>query len=604
MGQLDKQPENSGTDESQAAEARLKSIAREIENLQHNLVDQLYQDVERLQREKSQLIEDIETLKAQRQQQIVQQQQLVQKLAPALANHLIEQLTQRLDRIANSSRQDGALSSNERGGQNTTQGVTRSPKESLNPAANDYNENAYRLLASLDTTLRTTFRTLQRDLSSYQSSLSQQLAQMYNLEQQGEAILEALVSRLRAEIQVETSEIESLPLPPLVAPTPPSLPQHNGHEYPESDLHTSITPSPSQPPIPMPLDLEQHTEGEEEKAQSISPPQSQSASKLPLGFLLFGLSLLALSLEYVAVAVIFNKSSLFGLSEPVGGFLSSSVGNAVLVLWMRMLIVVPLMTVFATRLHPGLWRDIRQFAQSQDWRLFLLVAISGCLRFVSEALIYLALSSLSPGIALTIFFIYPIITTLVAWGLFGDRFSLGRCLLIFSVLAGFVLVTLPDSRVGDFSRIGVNAAIGSAITFALHLILLQTYGKKLHGISLSWINFVSILVFSGLSLAVLPLPESWRFDLNPSFWPSLAIGSLVLAGTTLASRLLDTFSIKIISPVRASILGAAIPALTALLAFVLIQSSLQVQQILGMLLVTLGVAGLRFAQWRRQTKAT
>ncbi len=37
MGQLDNQPENAGAGDPQAAEARLRAMTQDIENLRHNL---------------------------------------------------------------------------------------------------------------------------------------------------------------------------------------------------------------------------------------------------------------------------------------------------------------------------------------------------------------------------------------------------------------------------------------------------------------------------------------------------------------------------------------------------------------------------------------
>jgi predicted RNase H-like nuclease (RuvC/YqgF family) len=134
MGQLNNQSDDRGVGDPQAADALLRAMTQDIENLRQNLLSQLSQDIERLQREKAQLIGDIETLKAQRQQQILQQQQM-----------------------------------------ESTSGSGFSPNSTLN----NYNENVEQLIASLDATLRATFKTLQQDLRSYQSSLSQQLNQMY-----------------------------------------------------------------------------------------------------------------------------------------------------------------------------------------------------------------------------------------------------------------------------------------------------------------------------------------------------------------------------------------------------------------------------------------
>jgi drug/metabolite transporter (DMT)-like permease len=614
MEQLDEQPENFRASDPQAAEALLRSMTQDIENLRQNLLVQLSQDVERLHREKSQLVEDIDKLQAQRQQQIVQQQKLLRQIAPALANQLQELLKQQLNQLAAPSQvsdQDATLLGNSvseatseeqgvREGQNPRQTPVGRAAGSGSPpdsAASDYNENAYRLIASLDSTLRATFRTLEQDLSSYQSSLSQQLGQMYSLEQQGEAILETLVSRLRKEIQSESSAIKPTPQAPPPAPTHPPLPRQGG--YPQNNHHTSVVSYPSEQSMPVvPL----IPEPEPPVAIPQPPTQSQQSSKLLLGFLLVLLSLLVLSFQNVIITLILNKSPVFGLFEQ-GGFISPGLGNSLLILWLRMLVVVPLMAILATVLYPQVWRDIQQFAQSKDWFLFIRVVGSGFFLFLSQVLIYLALGSISPGVAITIFFIYPVLTVLLGWVLFGVRLNLSRSIVIFSVLVGVVLIALPSSRAGDFSGMGVRSAAGSAIAFAFYVILAQTCAKKLNPVPLSWINFVLILSFSSFSLAG-PFPESWRFDVAPNMWPSLLLSSLVLGGTTLVSYLLDNISIRMISAARASILGATVPALTALLAWVIIQSTLQLQQIFGMLLVTLGVTFLSVERLRRAANKT
>lgn len=579
MGPLDKQPDNSGSGNPQTAEALLQLMTQDIENLRQNLLSQLSQDIERLQKEKEQLIEDIKKLQNQHQQQLVQQQQLVRRIAPTLINQLQSLLKQRLKE----------------------QGITGSSSGLPTPTPSDYSENAYRLIASLDSTLRTTFKTLQQDLNSYQSSLSQQLAQMYSLEQQGEAILEALVSRLREEIQAESSR-NTTSLAPSTVPQPLSLPQHEASRYSENNHNGSLVPYSSQPEIPAKRFLPEP----EPPAVPQLPPQSQQSLKVWLGFVLVLLSLLAMSCEYVVVHVMFNQSSIVGRFE-IGGFVAPTVSNALLILWMRMLLVVPLMALLATRLYPSMWHDIRQFVQSRDWSLFFKVLSSGFFLGLSQVLLYRALGSISPGVALTVFFIYPVVTVLLSWLLFGNRLlgsSLIRNLIISVILVGFITITLGSSSVSELSRVGVSSATGSAIAFGLYIIVTQTYGKAFNPIPLSWINFVVILIVSSLSLlAGLLGPKSWGFNIEPAIpWLSLILGSLVLGGMTCVSYLCNTIGLGAISAARSAILGAVVPALTALVALVVIQSPMQGQQIFGLVFVTLGVAALNFERLYTQTK--
>lgn len=564
MTQLD-QPENSGNN-PQAAEV-LRAVTQDIQNLRQNLLAQLSQDIERLQREKSYLRDDIDKLKEQRHQQILQQQELVQQIAPDLADQLqkivISKLTQTASVVGKKYRNKRA---------NSEYPVT----------ANDYNENANRVIADLDSTLRTTFKTLQQDIGSYQSSLSQQLGQMHSLEQQGEAILEELVSRLRRELEAESSATKSTQFASVSTPLSNDKEVENRHDYTVSSIPEQVVQVPEPP-----------------NSQPKPPSKSQQAWKVGFGFLLVLASSLLLAFQNIVIPILFNKSSLFGLFE-LGGLIVPSLGNSLLILWLRMLVVVPSLAALITVLYPAVWRDIKQFLQSRDLPLFVNVVSSGFFLFLSQVLVYLALGTITPGVAIAIFFVYPIFTMLLTWLLFGVRPTRFSNLLMFSVLVGFVLLTLVEGSV-KLSEVGVSAAAGAAISFALYVLLAQTSGRKLHPMPLSWINFVLVLVFSSIAL-IAPLPEAWHPDVIPSLFPGILLGSLVLGGTTIISFLCNNIGIKMIDAARASVLGAIVPALTALLALVIIQSTMQAEQIFGMVLVTSGITVLSIDRLRRQRK--
>ncbi|MGC1394400.1 MAG: EamA family transporter, partial [Coleofasciculaceae cyanobacterium] len=552
MTQLD-QPEDSKANNLEAAEV-LRAMTQDIQNLRQNLLAQLSQDIERLQREKNYLRDDIDKLKSQRQQQIFQQQELVQQIAPDLANQLQKIIRSKLSQGGRRSRHRRA---------NSQYPVT----------ANDYNESANRVVADLDYTLRTTFKTLQQDVSSYQSALSQQLGEMHSLEEQGEAILEALVSKLRKELESEIS----INKPTQFAPVETALVEDR-----EAERQVSAIPKP---------------------VETVAEPQtkpaakSQKTGKVVWGFLLVLASSLLLAFQNIVIPILFNKSSLFGLVE-LGGLVVPSLGNSLLILWLRMLIVVPSLAGLITVLYPEVWRDTKQFLQSKDLPLFINVISGGFFLFLSQVLVYLALGTIAPGVAIAIFFVYPILTMILTWLMLGVRPTRFSNLLMFSVLVGFILLTIVEGSV-KLSGVGVTAAVGSAIAFALYVLLAQTSGRKVHPMPLIQLNFVLVLVFSSIAL-VAPLPEAWQPNVIPSLYPGLLLGSLILSGTTILSFLCNNIGIKMIDAARASVLGAIVPSLTALLALVVIQSTMQAEQIFGMLLVTLGIAALSIDRLRRQ----
>jgi drug/metabolite transporter (DMT)-like permease len=115
-------------------------------------------------------------------------------------------------------------------------------------------------------------------------------------------------------------------------------------------------------------------------------------------------------------------------------------------------------------------------------------------------------------------------------------------------------------------------------------------------------NFFTILILSLLSLLA-PLPANLSVKVNPEVWPALIVSGLVLGAATLVGYLFNNFGIRLIGAARASIVGASGPAITAILAFLVIHETLQIKQILGMILVTLGVFALSFERLQKQVRA-
>ncbi|AFZ14691.1 protein of unknown function DUF6 transmembrane [Crinalium epipsammum PCC 9333] len=554
MGQLDNLPENSEALDSQATEALLRTMTQELQNLKQNLIVQLNQDVERLQAEKNRLIQEIDGLQSQRQQQVEQQQQQLQQLSQNLTSQLQEQLRQQLQQMADTS----------------SSAMTSPVGANLLPG--EYNDHAYRLLASLDSTLSTTFKTLQQDINSYQSALSQQLGQMHSLEQQGQVILETLVNRLNQQLQT--------------AVTQPQLPP--------ADTTVTSRQLPTAKPIPLefpgaPLPIPQ--------------PPKKKLSELQLGFFLVLLSTVALSIHNVVVRIVGNPSQLLGLFT-IGGVLKLDLGNSLLILWMRMLVVLPLMVLITKFLYPAVWRDLKTFFTAKDTRSILNVIGSGCFLFLSQVLIYIAIGDIGPGIAVTILFMYPIITVPLAWLLFGDRPTLLRFGVMLTISLGVVLAAYPSiSSTSSMSGFGVGTAVGSGVAFAFYLILMQLGFQKLHPVPVSLVQFSTIFVLSSVSL-ILPLPFS--VNVLPENQQGLIIGGIILGVLTLLGYLLNNFGVRFLGAARASIIASTGPVLTAILAFVLIpgpKTALQTIQTVGILLVTLGVFALSFERMIVQRRA-
>jgi drug/metabolite transporter (DMT)-like permease len=628
MGRLDNLPNNFDSDDAQSVNQALKAVTQDLRALQQDLVAQLGQDVKRLQAEKLRLLNDIESLKTQHQtlesehqallsqRQIAQQQLWAKQLAQALATHLHGLLVQRINQQVD--------------------GYSGQTTPGLPPAANEAShEDAYRLLSSLDSTLNRTLSSLRQDLNSYQSALSQQIGRMQNLEQQGEVILETLVARLSQQLQTEVARHQQFGHVPggdrLTPPGPnpyaaltgqpatgtaaPPAPYPNVSGYPASPSHPGYVngqashpnqsyPGQSSPPRPKP------PAPAPSSAPGPSPAAGQPRSFGPwklsqfwLGFWLIVLSTLSLSLHNVVVKIIGNQSHLFGVFD-LGGYISlTSLGNSLLILFMRMAIVAPGMAILAGFLYPPVWRDIKAFVLARDRRLLTTVVGSGLFLFLSQVLIYIAFGEFrNPGIPVTILFMYPIITVPLAWILFGDRPTRLRIGVMTTILFGVVLTAFPSlTAAATISWQGIITAVTSGIAFAFYLIFMQSSFRKLHPVPVSVIQFSTIFCAAGLCL-LLPLGPK----VLPNGAGGLFAGILVLSTLTLSGYLLNNFGVRFMGAAQASILASSGPVITALLSWLIIGAPLKQVQGFGILIVTLGVIALgveKMLAQRRMAKA-
>ncbi|MGG6293044.1 EamA family transporter [Leptolyngbya sp. AN02str] len=597
---MDPQPSN-------ATEQILKAVTQDLRSLQQEVVTQMGQDISRLQAERSRLLNDIEKLQAQNhalqsehqillsQQQLAQQKVWAKQLAQALASQLYAILSQRLKQNETSHMQaSGQLPS-----------LTDGQQQGTNQA-----------MMALDNTINQALVALQQDLSTYEQALAQRLERMQGLEKQGEALLDELVSRLSDRLQVELAKnpAEASPFPtgsyPQLQQAQSASGVPSGRSLGSTQGLLQGTPSAAQPDTPsasnIPTAPVSASRASRAAASRASQPESGkpavSAKRTPaqLGLILILLSTLALSLHNVVVGMIGWETRLFGVfSFPVSLELDSF-SDSLLILWLRMVVVVPVMWFVARWLYPPVWRDVKTFFLSRDLRPILTVIGSGLFLFSSQVLIYLAIAAISPGVAVTILFMYPLITVPLAWFLFGDRPTFLRWIVMFAILCGVVLTALPRlAGTTTVSVSGIVAAIFSGVFFALYLISMQISFKKLHPVPVSFIQFVTIFVLANLMLIPFGVQQP------PRNLAGLLLGGLVLGTLTLIGYLLNNLGVQRLGAARASIIASSGPVLTALLAFLITPgpiTALKTVQIMGILLVTLGVIGLSFERMIMQNK--
>lgn len=576
---MDIQPPKEGARTPKPPEEVLNSFIKDLDNLRQNVTSQLSQDVEALKNEKQQLKADVEQLRQQyqkmqsqqleslSQKQISQNQLWLKQLAQVLANNLEEQLSKKLG----PARSTGETSS--------LGGVPGGELPMANPSPLSQEESD-RLRESLALSLQKTIAGLQEELNSYQSNLSQQLSNMRSMEKQGETILEALVNRLRQELE-EAAEYSSA-----------WTETGRANEAASQATQGAPAPPPAISAQPQP------------PAAKPTPALPKPASQVQLGLIFAVLSAIVLSLFNVSIKIILKGAApkmVFGVI-PVEGVITAGFGNSLLILFLRMIVVCLLMPFLAAFLYPAVGNDIARTIKSDDKELWWKIIGSAFFLFLSQVCIYIALGNIATGIAITLFFIYPIATTLGAWVLFGDRPSIIRFLAMGGITAGLILAAKPSFGIAAFGNpvLGIIAAIAAGVTFAGYVLLTQMAAGKLHPIPFSLVNFCAIFVFSAISLILLAiiinlglLPDAFSVSyIEPQMRLGLIIGGAILGVLTLFSYLLNNFAIRYAGAALASVIGTLGPALTAFFAWIVIKETLLPIQLLGMVVVTLSVVAI------------
>ncbi|MBF2026847.1 MAG: EamA family transporter [Oscillatoriales cyanobacterium C42_A2020_001] len=626
MEPTENRPDNR-IENGRTVESVLQTVTQDLKRLHQGLITQLSQEVTQLQTEKARLLSEVQKLQAQHQklqaqnentlsqQQVAQQQLWAKQLALALSNHLQGLMMQQISQTAKANQ------------------VVSTGELSISGDSAAHSQNAHRLLASLDSTFTTTFKALQQELNSYESSLSQQINRMHNLEQQGEAVLEALVDRLRQQLQAETTktlhltEGYSVSTPParengnpgqavVYDQIPQVTPSPQGFQFPpQSDSYSpaiahsaasQFSPASARQTQPTPSHAQQYPAPTPLAVPATAVP-AQAATKKDtsnfwVGLVLVLLSTVALSIHNVLVRVIGKPSSILGAPE-IGGFINITIlGNSLLILWLRMLIVLPLMVGVAMFLYPPVWRDLKKFFSSRDRRPVLNVVGSGFFLFLSQVLIYIAIGQIGAGPAVTILFMYPIVTVPLAWLLFGDRPTSLRWGVMAVILTGVILTALPSiTNAGKgWSLEGVVFAICSGIAFALYLIFMQLGFKKLHPVPVSLVQFFTIFVLSAVIL--IAVGPNLGVQVLAEQRAGFVLSGALLGVLTLIGYLANNFGVRFMGAGLASIVASIGPVMTAFLAWILIQNKLQGVQWFGILLVTLGVGALSFERMKLQAR--
>ena len=233
--------------------------------------------------------------------------------------------------------------------------------------------------------------------------------------------------------------------------------------------------------------------------------------------------------------------------------------------------LIPLFTIPAMQQGMGFWSILLYrflFAMlalagillldKQSFRIrrkeILPLLLLACLYDSSAVFLFWGYQFMSSGVATTLHFMYPVLTTLIMMLFFKEKKSGWRIAAIASAVAGVYFLSGGDTKTGSFSFLGLFIVLLSALGYALYLVTMsQLKIGQMKGLLLTFYVFLfgGILLFIGTeTISQLQPISKWH-----------TAGNLILLALipTVVSNLALVRAVKSIGSTLASVLGAMEP---------------------------------------------
>jgi drug/metabolite transporter (DMT)-like permease len=205
----------------------------------------------------------------------------------------------------------------------------------------------------------------------------------------------------------------------------------------------------------------------------------------------------------------------------------------------------------------------------------------------SSGFYFMASHYTGTGLAMVIFFSYPILIALLSWILHGTKFSLNTILILAFMILGLVL--LKDSTNAHFRLIGIFFGVLAGACYAMYVI----GSKKFSSLTFNH-NRLALMVCFGCAFIFLCLAlfyKNFSFPQTGKSWVYLLALSILCTALPIQLMLKG---LKHISSMRASIISVLEPIITLLVGAALLHETLTHFQVVGVFILLLSSVLVQF----------
>ncbi|MDR2235819.1 MAG: DMT family transporter [Chryseobacterium sp.] len=212
----------------------------------------------------------------------------------------------------------------------------------------------------------------------------------------------------------------------------------------------------------------------------------------------------------------------------------------------------------------------------------LILAVLGICYALSSEFLFIGYDFLTPGIASTVLFIYPVIVALIMLFIYKEKLTKLSVVSLMLAFAGVIVLCLKGESM-EINFAGLGVVMLSSLFYALYMVIVNKSGLKVSGFKLS---FYSMLFTSSFFMLKASLGgESFAIPSLNIFFSFTVFAFL----TTVISSLCLVYAIKYIGSTPTAILGALEPVVAVMVSALIFHESFTGNLLIGITLILLGV---------------
>ncbi len=216
-----------------------------------------------------------------------------------------------------------------------------------------------------------------------------------------------------------------------------------------------------------------------------------------------------------------------------------------------------------------------------SFREGLIMNLLGILYALSAEFLFLAYDYLSPGIASTIFFSYPIIVALVLILFYKEKLTIPTLLSLLLVVAGVGVLSIKKGEALNY--IGLGISLLGALVYALYILIVNKVRIESSGVKISFYS----MLFSSLYFLIKSL--LLRESIIISSWTLAGDLTLFAIITTSLSLVTLVYAVRYIGSTPTAIMGAFEPIVAVLISVGLFGEQLTPSLVIGGMVIITGV---------------